>query len=159
MSTCIVEPHPTDTPEKQPSTILQTFRWFECICICLYTMKTPEMRQFPYPVKRTGSAIPAVPELYQIHRMLIYCFCTIVLHLHWIHVSIIAHRANLSQYCTAMEMSENMVSLCSTKPCYTFPHLMEVCTLEATTIRISPYYRHTAEVRTVSTLEGFHCQR
>ena len=54
---------------------------FECICICLYTIKIPEMRKSPYSVKRTGSTIPAVPELYKIHWMLIYCFCTIVLHL------------------------------------------------------------------------------
>ena len=66
-----------------------------------------EVRKPQYSVKRTGSTIPAVPELYKIHRMLIYCFSTIVLHppvdlKTGRHVSIITDRAKLFQYCMAM---------------------------------------------------------
>ena len=50
-------------------------------------------------------------------------------------------------------------SFCSQQPWYTLPHLPEVLTLEATTIWMSLYYRHTAEVTTASTLDRFTCQR
>ena len=115
------------------------------------------MQKSPYSVKRTGSSIPAVPELYKIHRMLIYCICTIVLHLQWIQRLgvMLALSLIVLTFLNIVRQWRGLKtwSLCAQQPCYTFPHLTEVCTLEATTIRMSPYYGHTVEVTTVSTLE------
>ena len=121
------------------------------------------MRKSIYSVKRTGSAIPAVPELYKIPWILIYCFCMIVLHLQWIQRLgiMLALSLIMLTFLNIVRQWRGLKtwSVCAQQPWYTLPHPPEVCTLEATIMRISPYYRHTAEVTTGFTLEGFHCQR
>ena len=46
--------------------------------ICLCTIKTPEVRDSSYSIKRTGSPASTMPELYEIHLiiwMVVYRFC------------------------------------------------------------------------------------
>ena len=142
-----VEPCLTDTPEKRPSTMLRTLHLVPNVLTCLCVQSSPCTAETP--VKRTGSPVPTVPELYKIQLIiwtLVYCFRKIVCHIRWIQrpgiistLSLIMH-ANLSQPCMAMEMSEN--APWSYSPARV--HHTHQSTPEATEIRMSPYYiRHT----------------
>ena len=73
-----MEPCPADTPEKLPSMILWTLCLvLKCIYICLWTIKTPEMRK------------PLAATVQKLCKTLVYRFCKIVHYFQWIQRPVI----------------------------------------------------------------------
>ena len=104
-----MEPCPADTPEKLPSMILWTLCLvLKCIYICLWTIKTPEMRK------------PLAATVQKLCKTLVYRFCKIVHYFQWIQrpviisILLVIMLTILSLHCTAIERSKNAASLCST---------------------------------------------
>ena len=144
-----VEPCLTDTPEKRPSMILLTLclvmNTFTYVCVQSKTLKlNPEA--------------PVFHKAGRFSRSQQYLVCT---KFGWIQrpgliiISIVGHRANLLNLIWQEKGPKIAASLCSptqvhiTMPTRSIP--------EAAEIRIPPYYRHTAVVPKVSTLEELNC--
>ena len=112
-----------------------------------------------FSVKRTGSPVPTVPEMYKIYsiiRKLVYHFCKIVHHIRWIQrPGIILTLSLIMPTSYGDGKVQKMWPRCAQQPKYTLITTPTGSIPEARYL----HYRHTAMVPTVSTLEALHCIR